>query len=260
MRVLFVSLIIVVSSGCTTTRLSLGETTTVSPGWDRLKQAAVDAVKDPNVWAPLGAGAVLQINDLDHKLSKELRTEQPLFGSTEDAKNWSDRFRNWTTIGYVTTGLFAEGPESPGDWMWTKTKLIGSQWLTVQLTEEVYGDLKIRADRERPDKSDNLSFPSGHASRAAIQAELANINIEYLPVSAVSKQRLHWMMNGTAGLTAYARVEAGRHFPSDVLAGYALGHFAGHIAKAFILPDEEQFMILPQVTDDMAGVFISIDF
>jgi hypothetical protein len=37
-----------------------GEDATVSPGWKKVREAAVDAVKSPRFWGPLAAAAVFQ--------------------------------------------------------------------------------------------------------------------------------------------------------------------------------------------------------
>ncbi len=52
--------------------------------------------------------------------------------------------------------------------------------------------------------------------------------------------------------TSWARVEANAHFPSDVLAGYALGHFiSSFIHDAFLgLDQNDDFMITALTTKD----------
>jgi len=66
-------------------------------------------------------------------------------------------------------------------------------------------------------------------------------------------------MSATA--TAWARVEAGKHYPSDVLAGAALAHFVTvFIHDAFLgLPnDEGHLYILP--AEDGVEVQLKWDF
>ena len=95
-------------SGCATTDgPALGETATLRPGWARLQQAFNQAVRDPKVWAPMLAAALLQIDDWDEDISDRLREDTPLFGSSEDAERASDDLRDLTAAAYLGTALIA---------------------------------------------------------------------------------------------------------------------------------------------------------
>ncbi len=71
------------------------------------------------------------------------------------------------------------------------------------------------------------SFPSGHTSTAfASMVFLATVYGKMYPDS----EARNWVWAGcltTAGLTGYLRYAAGYHYPSDILAGAALGAFTG---------------------------------
>ncbi len=71
------------------------------------------------------------------------------------------------------------------------------------------------------------SFPSGHTSTAfASMVFLATVYGEMNPES----ESKNWVWAGclaTAGVTGYLRYAAGYHYPTDILAGAALGAFAG---------------------------------
>ena len=95
--------------------------------------------------------------------------------------------------------------------------------------------IKLGVGRPRPDDSDNLSFPSGHASVAFTGATLTRRNLARLDLPAATRALLDVGAVSLAAGTAWARVEAGVHYPSDVLAGAALGNFvAAFVNDAFL--------------------------
>ena len=67
------------------------------------------------------------------------------------------------------------------------------------------------------------SFPSGHSAAAFTSATLIERNSG--PLAGVPAYAL-------AGFTAFERVEAGRHYPSDVLAGAAIGCLSAGIVDS----------------------------
>ena len=69
--------------------------------------------------------------------------------------------------------------------------------------------------------AEGRSFPSRHVASAVAMALLG----------ARSRPRLGRLMAGVAGLLALGRVGAGLHYPSDVLAGAALGTVLGSAGR-----------------------------
>jgi len=259
-KLVSVVIIVLLATGCATSnRPSLGENATFSPGWERIKQANAKAIRDPNVWAPLVAAVALQYNDLDTQISDDLREDTPLFGSTEDALDASDDFRDYTEYAYLSTALLTPGPDDTGEWMGTKAKLIGAEWLTIEMTSRVSDTVKDATSRERPNKYSKKSMPSGHMMAAGIQAQMTELNVNHMEISDTSKQVLNLTVNSFAVLTGWARVEGGMHYPSDIAVGWALSHYLGHIATAFINPDQN-IMIVPQVTEDSGAISLVLNF
>lgn len=86
------------------------------------------------------------------------------------------------------------------------------------LSYGVTGVLKLCVPRERPDGSDSMSFPSAHSAAAAA-------------IAAVLWERHGAMAGAPAALaaawTALSRVHTGRHRPSEVAAGLAIGAACG---------------------------------
>jgi len=78
--------------------------------------------------------------------------------------------------------------------------------------------VKVAVSRERPDASDNRSFPSGHSSNA-------------FTLAAVIERHYGWKAGvpayAVAAAIGWARVEADKHYLSDVLAGATLGYIVG---------------------------------
>ncbi len=227
---------------------TLGDGVTLSPGWERVKQRFVATVQRPAFWAPLTAAVVLQVNDRDDRLTERLREDTPLFGSTGKALDASDDLRDLTRIGYVATALAAP-VNKDSNWWSSKSKLLLVEWAGVKSTRAITGLLKSATDRERPDGSNKRSFPSGHASTASAQARFAIINTEYLPLHEYTRSALNAGFNTLAIGTAWARIEAAKHHPSDVLASWSLGYLVSEITREFIDGEEQSAQISVQVSD-----------
>lgn len=93
----------------------------------------------------------------------------------------------------------------------------------------VTSGLKRLARRERPDASDKLSFPSGHATRAFAYHAMSLRNLRSAHIPAPVRPASAIAMGALAAGTAWARVEGGAHYPSDVLAGAAIGNFVAAV-------------------------------
>jgi membrane-associated phospholipid phosphatase len=101
------------------------------------------------------------------------------------------------------------------------------------VTEWVTRGIKVAAARERPyvhftddrGSEDNLSFPSGHTSRAFALATSAAVIAH---ARGYRSERLIWAGGMTlAAMTGYLRIAADRHYVTDVVTGAALGVTAG---------------------------------
>ncbi|TKX31103.1 phosphatase PAP2 family protein [Campylobacter estrildidarum] len=95
--------------------------------------------------------------------------------------------------------------------------------------------LKRIVKEERPDKSDHLSFPSGHSAAAFFGATF--IHKRY----GIKQAIIPYML---ATYTAYSRVKADKHYTRDVIAGAAIAGFWN-----FILVDHAPNIILEPKTD-----------
>lgn len=186
------------------------------------RQAARNAIRDPGTWAPVGMAAVIAVGGWDRQISDWAVTHTPVFGSPQNAATWSNRLRAASDLGMIATALAVHDDDHP--WRLRAKTLLVEEVGAVASTS-LTALLKNATDRERPDGSDDQSFPSGHASRAFAYAAASRRNLE-----ATQLDR-GWQIGLSAGLetlaigTGWARVEAQAHYPTDVLAGAALGNY-----------------------------------
>ncbi|MGE0623505.1 MAG: phosphatase PAP2 family protein [Pseudomonadales bacterium] len=193
------------------------------PSGSGLASAAAKAARNPNTWIPAAGALIFGLTDLDDEVSDRAVDEAPVFGS--NAEDASDTLRNVAAASYLVTALMA-----PSDSLSSRANglLVGGSAL---LTDRVLVDaLKDVTGRERPDGSNDASFPSGHTSLASTSASMAVGNLAYVDMPHGVRIASNIGLYGTAAATGWARVEAGKHYPSDVLAGYAIGSFLARFA------------------------------
>jgi hypothetical protein len=212
-----------------------GDEATIRPGWARVRDAARSAVSDPWVWAPLATAAVLQIDDLDRRTSDWAREHTPVFGSQSSAEDWSDTLRSTSVALGLVTLVATPGGDDAGQWLISKAKGGAVEVAAIAATGAATNALKSATDRERPNGADRESFPSGHTSAAAVHGQLAKSNLEFIPMSPGLRRTADIGIDAVVLGTGWARVEAGWHYPSDVLVGMALGTFlASFTTQAFL--------------------------
>jgi membrane-associated phospholipid phosphatase len=198
------------------------------PAASDLRQAAVSAARSPATWVPLAGAAVLCLGDLDEDLSAWGADHAPLFGS--DAEAASDDLRSVARGAWLVSALAA-----PSDGVTGKASGLAVGVATLWLEDAVTGGIKDLAGRQRPDGSDDKSFTSGHAGTASAAATLARRNLEHLDLPGWLDGSLRIGLHGIALGTGWARVEAEKHHVTDVLTGYAVGHFlAAFMQEAFM--------------------------
>jgi hypothetical protein len=212
-------------------------------GWQRIKTAAWNAARDPETWVPVAAALVLSIGDLDEDLSDWAVRETPVFGSESSAQDASDDLRDVLAAATVISALATPSGPEPGAWLTSKFKGMLVEGAAVGINDSVTNALKDVTDRERPDKRSDNSFPSLHSSEAYSYATLTARNIDSLNLSPGTRMVLRISAKTLAAGTAWARVEGRRHYPTDVLAGAALGYFiSAVIHDSFMGLDESVYV------------------
>jgi membrane-associated phospholipid phosphatase len=199
------------------------------------KQLAVDVLKDQKAiwlspfrmkkqdakwWVTFGIATAALIA-ADHPISEQL----PNRGTAVDAGSNISRTGQYYSVYPFALGMWVAG------YKWQDKKLAKTGALSAQALIDaaiVANVLKEVARRDRPLEGDGgghfekggASFPSGHSieawSLATVVAKRYG-NHKWVP----------WVAYAYAAAVSGGRVAARQHFPSDVLAGGAMGYFIG---------------------------------
>lgn len=155
--------------------------------------------------------------------------------------------KGWSTASDIGRGALVASafliPAAQQDWQ-GDLQALGSVGGALALTQGA----KQAFPRLRPDGSDNDSFPSGHSSTAFAAA-------------ATLQNRYGWQVGVPAQLVAafvgVARVQAHKHYWSDVLVGAAIGEATGFLITSKRDPDVE---VIPFGDTRSAGVVALVKF
>jgi len=128
---------------------------------------------------------------------------------------------------------------------WRGVKQAAFSLGAAQLTS---GSIKLLIKEERPDGSNDNSFPSGHTSVSFAAA--ATLGKRYgwkygLPARAV------------ATFVGFARVKAKKHHVHDVIAGAAIGEAAAWLLTT---PKDSKVQLLPWADSKGAGTLVQVSF
>lgn len=220
-------LCITVLHGCGTlsTGRGWGQDATIAPGWEKACKSAMNAFTSPEVLLPAAGAMALQIHDIDGRISDKASAHNPVFGSQTNASEKSDMLVTIATGAYLVTMVAAPSGDQPFDWLVFKTKGFAVGAVAIGLTNQTTSSLKDATHRLRPDKSNYSSLPSSHASNAAVLTMLTIRNLDAIPMPQKVRLAADASLYTVSLGTGWARVEAQKHYPSDVLAGMALGNF-----------------------------------
>jgi membrane-associated phospholipid phosphatase len=195
--------------------------------------------------AVIGGEAALVLAPFDEDISSAMRGTNASLGTLGDAAGGTIAMAS-IVGGTVTASLLSHSPRLKS------SAFALAQAATVEIA--FVESLKYITQRERPDGSDNLSFPSGHSAAA-------------FTVAAVFSHYYGWKwgvpLYAAAGLVAVSRVEKGKHWPSDVAAGATIGLVAG---RSGVLTTERlggarkpsRLVIAPMLGAHCWGVSVSV--
>lgn len=115
----------------------------------------------------------------------------------------------------AVAGLMIWGQNSENDRFHSFTYSLAQ---ATVINEGLVNGLKIAVGRTRPDKSDNRSFPSGHAATSFM-------------VASVLQHYYGWKAGvigySAATFIAFSRLRENKHWASDLTAGATLGYIVG---------------------------------
>jgi membrane-associated phospholipid phosphatase len=151
------------------------------------------------------------------------------------AAKWSDIFMYSSAVAPLSLSLTGVGSKEPLTLTAMHLETLFLNGGATYLLKNLFRRTRPFVYNRDPDVPDSLkmsrtarrSFPSGHTSTAF--ASLVFLATVYGKMYPDSDSR-SWVWAGcltTAGVTGYLRYAAGFHYPSDILAGAALGAFVG---------------------------------
>ena len=208
---------------------------TLLPGTDRLLHAARDAALDPWTWAPLAGAGVIAAGGWDRDLSEWARRETPLFGSGKDANDAGKTLGSVTRDVWIASALATPSGDTPLAWAGDKLRGLSIEWGATLAASAATSELKGATNRDRPNGANQRSFPSSAAADAFAQNALFRENLDAIDAPWPIDAAVRIGMGATAAGMAWSRVEAGAHYPTDVLVGAAVGNFvARFVHDAFL--------------------------
>ncbi|MDQ7016130.1 MAG: phosphatase PAP2 family protein [Gammaproteobacteria bacterium] len=243
MNAFFSLLLLLTLSGCASQQTHWGSNAYHNLSPQRLLHSANKSLHQTQTWLPALGSLVFNLSDLDQQTSDWASRQNPIFGSQSNARRYSDDLRSVLLAETIATALLTPSGNTPSQWLANKSRGISAQLLAGGLAGSSSEHLKDLFQRRRPDGSDKRSYPSGHATTAASYATLTNANLAAFALNPKQRQTISDLNWGLAGGVAWARVEGQKHYPSDVLAGMALGHFVSATLNDFLLgqQDSEHF-------------------
>ena len=126
--------------------------------------------------------------------------------NTEAADTMSDILRTGLMFSPIFASAFQDNPEK---------KIVQSAGV-LAINYGITTGIKLLTKRERPDKSNRMSFQSGHASTSFAGATMTCMMWQ-------SKQGCT-MLYTLAGLASLSRVFAQKHFLTDIIFGAGIGY------------------------------------
>jgi membrane-associated phospholipid phosphatase len=115
---------------------------------------------------------------------------------------------------------------------------------------------------QRTDRESRFSFYSGHTSiTASISFLWAKVMTDYHPDMAVGYKIGIWSFAALLpATTGYLRVKAGKHYPTDVITGYAIGALTGWLIPQLHKNKKRNISVYPTRVLNTNGIGMTLTF
>lgn len=229
------------------------------PSGEDWKRSIMCAAMSPITWVPLVGATIIWATGTDRSIVNWASETTPIFGSQNNADSDSTRIRNLLG-GAATISTIITPPQMPDESVLVeKAERFGFFLLSTASAAEITHLLKLWVKRERPNGTNNMSFPSGHATEDFSFAAITTRNLDDFHFSKGIQILENGVIYLVASLGAWARVEADQHYPTDVLVGAAIGNFVtSAIYNAFVGMPNVNVTVIPQ--KDGGAVNIGVGF
>jgi membrane-associated phospholipid phosphatase len=190
-------------------------------------------------WLAIGTAASSFSRPVDMTVTREMSTAPALDRLQAGNIIGGKEFQFGASLATLAIGKIS-GNERVSD---VSSKVLRAQIMALTVS----GVIKKAAQRQRPDGSDNRSFPSGHTSVSFASA-------------TVLQRELGWKVGipayAAATYVGMARIEKKKHFLSDVAFGAAIGILSGRTVT--IGSGNKRFAVSPSVTPGGGGVSFTL--
>lgn len=162
------------------------------------------------------------LSGADRAVAEWACRENPLFGSPDRALKMSDILADSLNVLNFVSAAYTS---HHGDRF--ELKYIFEPFISEGSGLMLVDFIKSRSSRRRPDNTDYLSFPSAHSFRAGLHSSSTYRNLNTVKKSRVMRGGLI-----AAGfLCGWARIEGGKHHPSDIIAGHLIGYSVSRVFR-----------------------------
>lgn len=194
----------------------------------------------------IGSAAALAIAPADQEISGSMYNHAHEFGDTGE-------IAGPIVTSSIAGGAFLASRLTKNDHFRAFGYTLAQAYTTnVILTQGI----KLATHRMRPDASASNSFPSSHTSSAFTVATV---------VTSYYGKKWGIPLYAFSGLIGVSRLETGGHWPSDVIAGAALGYISGRAAlfgtkQEISRQRKARLTIMPACGRDWRGLTASISY
>lgn len=229
---------------------------------ETLWRSACGAFWDPQTILPLTGAILFSLDDFDERGAQWATKHRPLFKTRERANRASDDHLAVLVGEAMVTALVRPADATEEAWSRQKARHLAAEGFAVGTTYAAIQGLKEGIGRTGPDGWKDTAMPSGHSSGAFLFSTLSNRNLDALCQNRSLRVPLQVSNIALAASVGWARVEGGHHFPSDVLAGAALGHFMAAFMHDVFLghPSESTVALAFNPSTEGGAVTVGIRF